>query len=118
MARVARRHVIVPAVEVMLEADQLRLAGKGAGEPHRHQGRLSARGGETHALRRGDELQYPLGPGDLSLVRGAEMGAALDLLLDRLDDLGMAVAEQQRAVAAEIVDVAIAVNIPFPRPLR
>src|ERR1700730_1798583 len=45
------------------------------------------------------------------------MGAALDLLLDRLDDLRMAVAEQQRAMAAEIVDVAIAVDIPFPRPL-
>ena len=46
------------------------------------------------------------------------MGAALDLLLDRLDNLGMAVAEQKRAVSAEIVNVAIAVDIPFPRPLR
>ena len=45
------------------------------------------------------------------------MGAAVDLLLDRLDDLRMAMAEQQGAMAAEIVDVAIAVDIPFPRPL-
>ena len=43
MARITRGHMIVPAVEVMLEADQLRLAGEGAGEPHRHQGRLGAR---------------------------------------------------------------------------
>ena len=33
VARIARSHVIVPAMEVMLEADQLGLSGECAGEP-------------------------------------------------------------------------------------
>src|SRR5438132_14383308 len=102
---------------MMLEADELRLAGEGASEPHRHHRRLGARGGEAHPLGRGNELHDPFGPGDLGLVRGAEMGAALDLALNRLDHLRVAMTEQQRAMAAEIVDVAMAVDIPFARTL-
>jgi hypothetical protein len=45
------------------------------------------------------------------------MGAAIELLLHRVDDLRMAVAEQQRAVTAEIVNIAIALDVPFPRSL-
>src|SRR5215510_7259444 len=45
------------------------------------------------------------------------MGAALDLPVDRLDDLRMAMAEEERAMAAEIIDIAIAVDIPLPRSL-
>src|SRR5262249_51154585 len=40
-----------------------------------------------------------------------------DLLLHRLDHLGMAMAKQERAMAAEIVDIAMAVDIPFSRTL-
>src|SRR5207245_2966429 len=57
------------------------------------------------------------GPRNLGLVRSPEMGAPLDLPLDRLDHLRMTMAEQQRAVAAETVDVAMAVDIPFARTL-
>src|SRR5271170_6892895 len=48
----ARSHVIVPTVEMMLEPDDLGLAAEGAGEPHRHQGRLGAGRGKPHALGR------------------------------------------------------------------
>ena len=39
----ARRHAVVPAVEVADEADHLRLACKGAGEPQRQMRGLGAR---------------------------------------------------------------------------
>ena len=117
MARIARGHVVVPAVEMVLEADDLVLAGKGAGEAQRHQRRLGARRGEPHPLGRGDEPHDPFGPFDLGLVAGAEMGPALDLLMHRLDHLRVAMAEQQRAVPAEIIDIAMPVDIPFARAL-
>ena len=60
----------------------------------------------------------PLGPLDLELVAGAVMGAAVELGMHRRHHLGMAMPEQHRAVPAEIIDVAVAVDIPFPRPLR
>ena len=65
----------------------------------------------------GTSVMTALGPVDLGLVAGAVMGAALDLRCTAATTFGMAMAEQQRAVAAEIVDIAIAVDIPFPRPL-
>ena len=106
MICVARRHVVVPAVEMIIEADQLRLAGEGAREPHRHQRRLGAGRGEAHPLGGRDQRLDPLGPFDLQLVAGAVMGAAVELRMHRRHHLGMAMAEQQRAVAAEIIDVA------------
>src|SRR6516225_818027 len=49
-------------------------------------------------------------------MAGAEMRAALDLVVHCLHDLGVTMSEQQRAVSAEIIDIAIAVDVPFPRP--
>src|SRR5436305_6014194 len=48
---------------------------------------------------------------------GAEMGAAVERLVHRCQHGGMVMAEQQGAVAAEIVDILVAVDIPFARPL-
>jgi hypothetical protein len=117
MIGVARGHMVVPAVEMVVEADQLRLAGKGAGKAHRHQGGLGPGGGEPHPLGRGDQPHDRLSPGDLQFVTGAEMGAAVDLSVHRFGHLGMAMPQQQRAMPAEIVDIAAAVDIPFSRPL-
>ena len=51
-------------------------------------------------------------------MAGAEMGAAVELGMHRRHDLGTAMAEQHRAVAAEIIDIAAPVDIPFARALR
>ena len=64
-----------------------------------------------------DQLHDRFRPGDLGFVAGAVMGAALDLPLHRFDHLRVAMAQQQCPVAAEVVDVAIAVDVPLPRPL-
>jgi len=46
------------------------------------------------------------------------MGACHHLLLYRLDDLRMRMAEKQCAMAAEVVHVLVAVDIPFARAGR
>ena len=43
------------------------------------------------------------------------MRTEFHLPLDRLHHDGCAMAEQQRAVAAEIVDVLVAIDVPFAR---
>ena len=125
IGRNARRHAalevrhgagsdaVVPAVEVADEADDLRLGRKGAGEPQRQMRGLGARRSEAHALGAGDQTVHQLGPSHLQLVRGAPMRAELHLALDRLHHGRMAMAEQQRAVAAEVVDVFVAVDVPL-----
>src|ERR1051325_3398518 len=45
------------------------------------------------------------------------MGAAIELGVHCRHDLGMAMAEQHRAVPAEIIDVAAPVDVPLARPL-
>ena len=62
MARMAGGHVVVPAVEMIVEADDLGLAAEGAGEPHRHQRRLGAGAGEAHPLGGRDQPLDQLGP--------------------------------------------------------
>ena len=109
-------HLIVPAVEMADEAHHLRLGRVGARKAQREMRRLRARRREAHALGARDQPLHQLGPAHLELVRGAPMGALRHLLLHRLDHGRMGVAEQQRAVAAEIVDILVAVDVPFARP--
>jgi hypothetical protein len=106
---------VVPAVEVADEADHLGLAGEGAGEAQGKVRGLGARRREAHALCAGDEAVDELGPAHLDLVRGTPVGAERGLLAHRGDDRGMAVAEQQRAVAAEEIHVLVAVDVPLAR---
>ena len=87
-------------------------------ETQRELRRFRARGSEAHALGRGHEPLHQLGPLHLELVRGAPMRAERRLALYRLDEWGMGVPEEQRAVAAEIIDVFVAVDVPFARACR
>ena len=64
----------------------------------------------------GDQPVDQLGPAHLQLVRRAPMRAEPHLPLDRLHDRGMAMTEQQRAVATEVVDILVAVDVPLARP--
>ena len=61
----------------------------------------------------GHQAVDQLGPPHLELVGGAPVRAARHLPLDGLDHGGVAVAQQQRAVAAEVVDVLVAVDVPL-----
>ena len=47
---------------------------------------------------------------------GAEMRAARRRIRDRAHHHRMVVPEQQRAMAAEIIDVFVAIDVPFARP--
>ena len=80
---VAGGHVIVPAVEVALEAHDLVLAGMRAGEAERHVGRLGAGGGEADPFRARHELAHDLRPAYLALVVGAWVRAVGQRILDR-----------------------------------
>ena len=68
---------------------------------------------KAHALGTGDQPVDELRPPHLQLVRGAPVRAELHLALDRLHHGGMAVTQQQRAMAAEVVDVLVAVDVPL-----
>ena len=61
---------------------------------------------------------HQLGPAHFHLVRGAPVRALRHLGLHRLDHGRMRVAEQQRAVPAEVVDVLVAVDVPLARSRR
>ena len=56
-------------------------------------------------------------PLHLAWMAGAELGALVHGLGDRLAYHRVAMAEQQRTVAAEVVDVAVTIDIPFVRTL-
>ena len=104
-------------MEVALEPQQRLLAGEGAREPHRHQRRLGAGRGEADTLGRRDETLDRLCPLHLARMRRAELGAFIQRLRTASVTDGVVVAQQQCAVAAEIVDVAIAIDVPFVRAL-
>src|SRR5262249_31542396 len=55
---------------------------------------------------------------DLALGRRAVRGAVLGRLADRRDDLGRAVAENQRTPGEHVVDVLVAVGVPDARAAR
>jgi hypothetical protein len=99
-----------------LEAHQDAAPGEGACEAHRRAHGLAAGVGEAHHLQAGhgvDDLARRL---DLELVGEAEGGAVLgDGVGHRQGDHGMAVAEDVRAQAEEVVDVLVAVHVAQAR---
>ena len=110
--------VVVPAVEVLSELDDLRLARVGAHHPEGHHRGLRSGAVEPHLLRARHQLLYPARPLDLLGRGGAVVRAPRHLLRDGLDDCGMRVAQQQRAVARPVVDQALPVEIELVRALR
>src|SRR4030067_833445 len=67
-------HVVVPAVEVVVELDDLVAAGVGAGQPDGHEGGLCAGAEEPHPFRRGHQALHPAAPGQLQLAAGPRGG--------------------------------------------
>src|SRR5262245_51548796 len=76
---------------------------------------LGTRARKAYPLRTGDQPIDELSPPYLQFVRGTPVGAKRRLFTHGFQHLRMAVAEQQRAVAAEVVDVFVAVDIPLAR---
>ena len=72
--------------------------------------------GEAHQLGARHHVVDQLGDRHLALGAEREDGADLLALARRRIHLGMAVAEDHRAIAQPVVDIDIVVEIPDPRP--
>lgn len=114
----AARHLIMPAMEVGEKTHDAALARRRAGEPHRELRRFRSRRGKSYAFGRRDHLLDELRPFDFEFVRRGEMHAFAKLRLDRRQHLRMLVPKQQRTVTAVVIDVLVAVDVPFMRPQR
>ena len=109
--------VVMPAVEVVLQFDDLVAPGVGAGQPHRHQRGLGAAAVEPDTLDGRHKVHDRPGPAQLLVGAGAQVSAAPDLLGNGVGDGGMRMSQDQRAVAGNVVDVLVAVHVPLARPL-
>ena len=115
VVRIAAGHVVVPAMEVPAEPHQLGSPGIGPRQPKGHQRRLGSRGGESDPFGGWDHAGYEFGPLDLLLMAGAEMGPPVERGMHRSHHGGMIVAEDQGTVAPEVIDIFVAIDIPFHR---
>ena len=107
----ACHQVVAPAVEVVLELDDLGLAGVGARHAYGHHVGLSAGAVEAHFFGGGDEFADPVSPFHFEFGGAGEVGAPGHLLLDSADHFGAGVAEYERAVPGEVVEDAVAVHV-------
>ena len=102
-------------MEVSDEADHLRFARVGTGEAECEVRGFRAGGREAHTFGAGNEALHKLCPAHLEFMRGAPVRALRDLLLHGCNDRRMHVPKKKRAVAAEIIDVFVAIDIPLER---
>ena len=113
----ADQGVVVDAVVLALELDDLRPAGVAPGDPHRVHRGLGARDGHPdHLHPAGDLLDQLAGP-DLVLARQREADAPAHPLVDVVIDALVRVAEHDRAITHPQVDVLVLVQIPDPATL-
>jgi hypothetical protein len=99
------------------ELQELGAAGRGAREADRAHRRLGARGGHAQHLDRREAPGDLVGQIDLGGGRRAVARAAARRGDDGLDDLRLRVAVDQRAPRADVVDVAVAVDVEELRAL-
>src|SRR5688572_12459039 len=99
----------MPAVKMVVELDQLAAAGEGPGKAYGHHRCLGAGAVEAHLLAAGHEVDNLLRPLDLESMGGAIMRPDRHLLGDGSNDVRVAMAEDQGAVAHNVVDQLVAV---------
>src|SRR3990172_642574 len=87
-------------------------AGEAAGQPDRAHRGFGARVHEPDLLDTRHGLDDQLGQFVLGGGRGAEAGAAADGRVEGRDDCRMAMAEDHRSPRADVIDVAVAVDVP------
>ena len=104
---------VVPAVEVEGEADELVAAGVGAGEADGHHRRFGAGGVEADASGRRARAFGSSRPTPFRARGGAVVGAVGDLSGDGADERRVGVAEEEGAVAHDVIDDFVAVDVPF-----
>ncbi len=104
-------------MEVSVEDDHPVATGVSTGETNRRRGRLGARVHEPHALARRHALSHGLGEFHLAGRRSAIGGASGRGLADSGNHSRMGVAEDDRAVTLDKVDVLIALDVPDTRAL-
>ena len=107
----------VPVI-VARELDDHFAAGESAGESDGAHRRLGAGIDQPHVLDRRDGRDDQFGQFAFGLGRGAEACAAGDRRFEGRDDGRMGVAENHRSPGADVVDVAVAIDIEQigPRP--
>ena len=103
--------VVAPAVEVVVELDDLGLAGVGARHADRHHVGFGAGAVEADFFGAGYEFADPVGPLDFELGGAGEVCSARHLFLDGADDFGAGVSEDEGAVSREVVEDAVAVYV-------
>ena len=107
--------IVAPAVEVVLELYDFRLAGIGACHANRHHVGLGAGAVEAHLLGARDQFPDPVAPLHFEFGRAGEVCAPGHLLLDRADNFGAGVPQNQRPVTGEVVQDAVAVHVVLGR---
>ena len=113
----ADQGVVVDAVVLALELDDLLAAGVGPGDPHQvHRGFGARDGHPGHLDPAGDLADQLTGP-DLILAGQREADAQAHPLVDVVVDARVGVAEHDRPVAEAQVDVLVAVHVPDPAAL-
>jgi hypothetical protein len=109
--------VVVPAVEVPVEAQHARAAGGRAADAQGEVGCLGPGVREAHALGAGHHRLDGLGPAHGQRRVLAEVCAHRGGLAHGLEHGRVGVPEQQRAVPHEEVDVLVTVDVPLPAAL-
>ena len=92
--RVPEHNVIVPAMEVGCETDEVRFARVSAGDPQRQVRGLCAGDGESDPFGARDHFPDQRCPLQLQLVGRAKVSSTRDLTLHRVQDLRMIVAQE------------------------
>src|SRR6185295_19286258 len=111
------QRVVVDAVVLALELHDLGAAGVGPRDAHRVHRRLGAGYGHPGLPDPAGHLLDQLHRLDLVLRGQGEADAAAHPLVDVVVHAGVAVAEDDRAVAQPQVDVLVAVHVPDPATL-
>ena len=105
--------MIVPAMEMPCKADNLALARERARHTQCQMCCLRPGDREPYFFGRRNQSLDKFAPLDLQGVTRSVVGAVTHLRGHRLDDAGMIVAENQRAVSAEVVHVFISIDVPL-----
>ena len=107
----------MPAVKIREESDHFVPTGKCSCKAQRQMGSFSTRRCEPYTVGAWDEALNNTGPRQFVSVIGAEMSALVERFMNRCQYFRVSVAEQQCTVATEVINILMAVYIPFSSTL-